>query len=290
MADWWWDGCLGKQWLVSIASAKNSGFAQGDPLGGRFSSRRLSVLLPLIVSPLNHSPTDKCAHFNAHRSVHENVRRNDHGGYCFMCQMLHRSPRRLPRECSRLIFIMFTKCTWQRAWSLFTCSVCTCAVSCRLLEWYMHRAWLRLQCTMVVSRDLCHRSACRHRANYQQVECSASQWPSKVLVPIKLFRNFCVQGAIHQTSCSASQGGLDGVAVLRKKGEIQCLAERVCNTSKLKQGCRPLPLKHSMSAPLVEWICIHSVILEETPLLFAKEKYWQTHVHSLAHSLASASA
>ena len=28
-----------------------------DPLGGRFSSRRLSVLLPQIVSPLNLSPT-----------------------------------------------------------------------------------------------------------------------------------------------------------------------------------------------------------------------------------------
>ena len=28
----------------------------GDPLGGRFSSRRLSVLLPLIVLPLNLSP------------------------------------------------------------------------------------------------------------------------------------------------------------------------------------------------------------------------------------------
>ena len=35
-----------------------SGDPLGDPLRGRFSSRRLSVLLPLVVLSLNLSPTE----------------------------------------------------------------------------------------------------------------------------------------------------------------------------------------------------------------------------------------
>ena len=70
------------------------------------------------------------ANENAHGSVHEDIHGNAHESWALLCQTRHGVPTKTPTTVLTGMWQCTRTCTRKRAWSIFTCPIFTCFVSC----------------------------------------------------------------------------------------------------------------------------------------------------------------